>query len=77
VNRIFLMLSTESGRKATQFAVVSFLVELCETPGCSDPVLSSIFAAADDIAVPGEAIMTGPLFFEELVRSFNSNQIYR
>jgi hypothetical protein len=40
-------------------------------------VLSSIFAAADDIAVPGEAVMTGPLFFEELVHTFNSNPAYR
>ncbi len=32
---------TDELRAAKQFAVVAFLVELCEGPGCADPVLDA------------------------------------
>jgi hypothetical protein len=67
----------DESRVAKQFAVVAFLVDLCEFPGCTDPVLASVFSAIDDIATPGEAVTTGPLAFEELIAKFNGNPVYR
>ncbi|OCT51309.1 carbonate dehydratase [Cladophialophora carrionii] len=67
----------DMSRTAKQFAVVAFLVELCESPGCTDPVLDAVFSAVEDIAVPGEAVMTGPLAFGELVDKLEHSQVYR
>jgi carbonic anhydrase len=67
----------ESDNAAKQFAVVAFLIELCNGAGCADPVLDAVFAAIDDIADPGEAVMTGPLAFEELIAKFTGSDIYR
>ncbi|EXJ58324.1 hypothetical protein A1O7_05749 [Cladophialophora yegresii CBS 114405] len=65
------------GTATPQFAVVAFLVELCESPGCTDPVLAAVFSTIDDIAVPGEAAMTGPLAFGQLIDKFENSQVYR
>ena len=67
----------ETSRIAKQFAVVGFLVELCEAPGCTDTVLESVFSAVGGIAQPGEAVMTGPLAFGELIAKFESAPVYR
>jgi carbonic anhydrase len=62
---------------AKQFAVVAFLIELCESPGCTDAVLESVLSAVGEIAQPGEAVMTGPLAFKELIDKFKSSSVYR
>ncbi|KAJ9610026.1 hypothetical protein H2200_006356 [Cladophialophora chaetospira] len=67
---------TDAFRAAKQFAVVSFLVELCEAPGCTDQVLRAVFEAVEDIAQPGEATMTGPLAFGELTAKFENSPVY-
>ena len=62
---------------ASEYAVIAFLVDLCEGASCTDPVLRSVFQAVTDIRVPGEAVMTGPLCFTELIAKFHHNEVWR
>lgn len=57
--------------------MVSFLAELCEVPGCTDPVLDAVFSSISDIAEPGNATTTGPLFFSEITQRFLEGEIWR
>jgi hypothetical protein len=57
--------------------VISFLVELCEMPGCTDPILDAVFSSIADITEPGNATTTGPLFFSEITQKFLKGEIWR
>jgi hypothetical protein len=57
--------------------VLAFLVELCEMPGCTDPVLDSVFSSIIDITQPGNATTTGPLFFSEIEHKLLGGEIWR
>jgi len=59
------------------YAVIAFLVELCENLGCTDPVLESVFSAIGEITEPGNATLTSPLYFAELEQKFLGGQIWR
>lgn len=56
--------------------MIAFIVELGEN-GVTDPVLASVFSAIGGIAAPGEAEMTGPLYFGELISKFGSAEVWR
>jgi hypothetical protein len=57
--------------------VVAFLVELCEMPGCTDPLLHAVFSSIMDITQPGDATTTRPLFFSEIEQKLLGNNIWR
>jgi hypothetical protein len=57
--------------------VVAFLVELCEMPGFTDPLLDAVFSSIIDITQPGDATTTGPLFFSEIEEKLLGNDIWR
>lgn len=46
-------------------------------PGCTDPVLDSVFSSVIDIIQPGNTTITGPLFFSEIEQKFLSGEIWR
>ena len=62
---------------AEQYAVISFLIELCEGKGCGNAVLNKVFAGVSEISKPGQAIQTGALDFSELVTLFGKNDVWR
>lgn len=59
-----------------QYAVIAFLIELCET-NCIDPFLASVFKYVEAISMPGNVTLTGPLYFEELMEQLLSQPIYK
>jgi hypothetical protein len=69
--------AADPSRAAKHFAVVAFLVELCESPGCTDSLLDAVFSAVQDIAVPGQAVMSPALSFGELIDKFETSPVYR
>jgi hypothetical protein len=46
-------------------------------PGCTDPVLDSVFSSIIDITQPGNATTTGPLSFSEIEQKLLGGEIWR
>jgi carbonic anhydrase len=66
-----------SPQTAKDYAVIALLVDLCTQPDCTDPVLSAVFSGINDITSPGDAVMSAPLYFEELTSKFTGSTAWR